>query len=112
VNGFIDHLHTPLGTPSNYSAIADLHTLHITTTRYAFSSLLYLNQPFPGNGGDFSTSRTQVLSSPTLVQDCLPAIPQLNWIDIPSQVPSQSSAALSTTETSALFFYKHFARTE
>jgi hypothetical protein len=30
VNGFIEHLHTPLGTTSKYSAIADLHTLHIT----------------------------------------------------------------------------------
>jgi hypothetical protein len=31
VNGFIDHLYTPLGNTSNYSAIADLHTLQITT---------------------------------------------------------------------------------
>jgi hypothetical protein len=32
VNGFIDHLYTPLGTTSNYSVIVNLHTLQITTT--------------------------------------------------------------------------------
>jgi hypothetical protein len=31
VNGFIDHLCTPLRTTSNCSAIANLHTLQITT---------------------------------------------------------------------------------
>jgi hypothetical protein len=31
VNGFIDYLYTRLGTTSNYSAIADLHILRITT---------------------------------------------------------------------------------
>jgi hypothetical protein len=31
VNKFIDHLYPPLRTTSNYSAIADLHTLQITT---------------------------------------------------------------------------------
>jgi hypothetical protein len=30
--GFIGHLHTPLGTTSNYSAIAHLHTLPFTVT--------------------------------------------------------------------------------
>jgi hypothetical protein len=29
--GFTDHLYTPLGTTSNYSAIVDLHSLQITT---------------------------------------------------------------------------------
>jgi hypothetical protein len=29
-NGFIDHLYTPLGTTSNYNAVADFHTLQIT----------------------------------------------------------------------------------
>jgi hypothetical protein len=38
VNGFIGHLYTPLGTTSNYSAIADLHILQITTA---------LAKPFP-----------------------------------------------------------------
>jgi hypothetical protein len=30
--GFIDNLYTPLGTPGNYSAIADQHTLQFTIT--------------------------------------------------------------------------------
>jgi hypothetical protein len=41
VNGFINHLHTPLETTSNYSAIANLHTLKITTApAKSFSNLL------------------------------------------------------------------------
>jgi hypothetical protein len=31
MTGFIDHLNAPLGTTSNYNAIATLHTLQITT---------------------------------------------------------------------------------
>jgi hypothetical protein len=49
VNGFIDHLYTPLEIASNCSATANLHTLKITTaTTKPFSSLL-CHQPFPGN---------------------------------------------------------------
>jgi hypothetical protein len=51
VNGFIDHLHTQLGTTTNYSAIANPHNSQITTGPAKLSSsLLYLHQPFPGNG--------------------------------------------------------------
>jgi hypothetical protein len=32
--GFIDHLYTQLGTTSNYSAIANLHTSQITTAKF------------------------------------------------------------------------------
>jgi hypothetical protein len=40
---WIDHLYTPLGTTSNYSAIAILYTLQITTApAKPFSSLLCL----------------------------------------------------------------------
>jgi hypothetical protein len=50
LNGFIDRLYIPLGTTNNYSAIAELHILKITTApTKSFSSLLY-HQPFPGNG--------------------------------------------------------------
>jgi hypothetical protein len=50
-NGFINHLYAPLGTASNYSAIADLHTSQITAaSAKPFSSLLCFHQPFPGNG--------------------------------------------------------------
>jgi hypothetical protein len=34
--GFIDALFTHLGTTSNYSAIADLHTLQFTVTHAVF----------------------------------------------------------------------------
>jgi hypothetical protein len=51
VDRFIDHLYTLLGATSIYNAIADLHTLQITTaTAKPFSSLLCLHQPFPANG--------------------------------------------------------------
>jgi hypothetical protein len=43
--------YTPHGTTSNYSAIANLHTFQIITApAKPFSSLLYLHQPFRGNG--------------------------------------------------------------
>jgi hypothetical protein len=49
LNGFIDHLYTRLGSTSHYSAIANLHTLQITTApAKAFSSLLCLHAVKPG----------------------------------------------------------------
>jgi hypothetical protein len=51
VNGFIDHLYTPLGATSNYRVIANLYSLQITTApTKPFSSLLCLHQPLPGKG--------------------------------------------------------------
>jgi hypothetical protein len=51
MNGFIDHLYTPLGTSSNYDAIADLNNSKITTPPVkAFSILLRLHLPFCRNG--------------------------------------------------------------
>jgi hypothetical protein len=38
--GFIDTLYTPLGTTSNYSAIADLHTSQFTSANNSVLSLL------------------------------------------------------------------------
>jgi hypothetical protein len=58
---------TPLGTASNYSATAYLPSSQFTT---ATSSSLAT----ASNSGDFSASRAQVLPSPTLIQNCLPAI--------------------------------------
>jgi hypothetical protein len=50
-DGFIDQLHTPLGTANNCIAIANLHTLQITTApAKPFSSLMCFHQPFHGNG--------------------------------------------------------------
>jgi hypothetical protein len=67
VTRFTDHVHTRLGTTSNYSATANLHNSQITTAPA---------KPFPAccvftssslatasNSGDSSASRSQVLSS-------------------------------------------------
>jgi hypothetical protein len=51
VNGFIDHLYTPLETTSDYSSSANFQTLQITTANAKpFSILLFLHQLFPNNG--------------------------------------------------------------
>jgi hypothetical protein len=75
INGFIDHVYTPLGTTSNYSAIANLYTLQIITApAKIFSSLLffisrYLATDF--NSGDSSASRAQVfLLEPHVQNSC------------------------------------------
>jgi hypothetical protein len=61
VNGFIDHLYTPVGTTSNYSAIANLHTLQITAAPIKpFFSLLHLHSRSlakVSNNEDYSASR-------------------------------------------------------
>jgi hypothetical protein len=78
VTGYIDHLYTPLITTSNHSTTANLQTLEFTIAPA---------KPFPAccvltsrslakasNSGEYSASRSKVLSSPTLVQNYLPAI--------------------------------------
>jgi hypothetical protein len=51
VNGYIDHLHTLLGATSNYSSIANLHTLQISTApSKPFPTLLCPHQRIPDNG--------------------------------------------------------------
>jgi hypothetical protein len=59
VNGFNDYLYTRLGTTSNYSDIADLHTLQISTAHAKPQSFIV----FPSrclvtdlNNGDSSAS--------------------------------------------------------
>jgi hypothetical protein len=83
--GFIDHLYTPLGTTRNYSAIADLHNLQITTAAA---------KPFPNcwvltsrslattaNSGDSSASRAQVLfvTAARAELSSIPSIPTDNY---------------------------------
>jgi hypothetical protein len=75
---FID-LYTQLGITSNYSAIGNLHTSHFTTAP-AKPSLAYCvftsrSLTRGSKSGDFSTFRAQVLPSPTIFRDFLPAIP-------------------------------------
>jgi hypothetical protein len=73
VNGFIDHLYTPLGTTSNYGGIADFHTSQITSKPAAQITTTPAAKPFPAcdgfishflataaNSGYFSTSCFQV----------------------------------------------------
>jgi hypothetical protein len=65
VNRFIDHLYTPLGTTSNYSATANLRTLQITASNIKiFQARTLFNSCFlvtDVNSGDSSASHIQVL---------------------------------------------------
>jgi hypothetical protein len=100
-NGFIDHLYTPLGTTSNYSATANFHNSQTTTAPA---------KPFPAccvfttrslatasNSGDSSASRAQVLCHShsyrsQLNCQSLPSLPcrtQLNWLESESESESE-----------------------
>jgi hypothetical protein len=72
-NGFNDHLHTRLGTTSNYSATAN-HNSQITIAPAKSFPACSLHQPLHGNGfyiGDSSASRAQVLTSQPSAQNSL-----------------------------------------
>jgi hypothetical protein len=75
VNGFIDHLYTPLGTTSNYSATANLHNSQITTAPAksfaAYCVFTSRSLATASNCWDSSASRAQVLSPYTPVQNWL-----------------------------------------
>jgi hypothetical protein len=88
-----------LWTTSHYIATAKLHKSQFTTEPA---------KPFPAccvftchslvtasNSGDSSASRIQVLSSPTLVQNCLPPIPST---ELDRHLSSASFAALMCTQ--------------
>jgi hypothetical protein len=72
VNGFTEHLYTRLGTTSNYSAIADLHTLQITIP----ACCIFISRSLAeaSNNGDSSSSYAEVLSSQPPVHNST-----LNW---------------------------------
>jgi hypothetical protein len=63
----LTNLYTPLGTTSNYSATADLHTLHITTAPAkpfpACCALTSRSLATASNSGDSSASSAQILLS-------------------------------------------------
>jgi hypothetical protein len=65
--GFIGHLNTPPGTKSNYSAIADLNPLKITTAHVknfpACCVFTSRSLATVSNSGNSSASRLQVLLS-------------------------------------------------
>jgi hypothetical protein len=73
------HLMTPLETISNYSVIADLHTLQITDAstksspaRSVFNSRFLVTDV---NSKDSSASRAQVLSVQRISRNLTPSIP-------------------------------------
>jgi hypothetical protein len=98
VNGFIDHLHTPLGTTSTYNTIADFHTSQTTTAPA---------KPFPACCVFISHSLATAANSGNLqlyafMSSCH-SCPcrtflncQLNYSTISSQPSLQSSTELPT----------------
>jgi hypothetical protein len=89
-------LHTPLGTTSNYSAIANFHALQITTAPSkpfpACCVLTSLSLATASNSEGSSASRAQVLlSQPPVHNSC-----QLNYNNISSKPPLHSSTQLPT----------------
>jgi hypothetical protein len=54
--GFIDHLHTRLGTTSSYSAAANLHTLQVTTAHAKSVSFTSRSLITASNSEDSSAS--------------------------------------------------------
>jgi hypothetical protein len=100
--------HTPLGTRSNYSAIANLHTLQITTAPTnpfpACCALTSRSVVTVSNSGHSSASRTQVMLSQQPVQNScqlLASLANLNWLVISSQL--YRLAAISHQAPSLLF---------
>jgi hypothetical protein len=102
--GWLDllNLYTVLGTTVNYSGISNLHNSQFTKTPV---------KPFPAccvfTSRSLATALTvEVLQLPALrsflrrlsLRTAWKLFPQLNWIPISSQPPSQSSTALSTTK--------------
>jgi hypothetical protein len=75
VSRFIDHLYTPLGTTSNYSAIANLHNLQINASNTKSSTpCTVFTRRFlatASNSGDSSVSRSQFHPLQTPVQNCI-----------------------------------------
>jgi hypothetical protein len=72
VNGFIDHLYTALRTTSNYSIIANLHILQITTAPakpFPVCFVISHSLATASNSGDSSASCAQVLSSQPSMQN-------------------------------------------
>jgi hypothetical protein len=115
VNRFIDHLYTPLGTTSTYYAIADSHTLKITTApaKHFPACCVFTSHSLAtaSNSGDSSASRGQSSchSHPcrTLV-NC-----QLNYTAIYSQPSLHNStdcqpSTLNRIGCSNSLLYNHF----
>jgi hypothetical protein len=76
--------YAPLGTTSNYSAIAKLHTLQITTALAKFSPACYVftshSLATASNSGDSKASRSQVRPCRTIANslNCQLSTPELD----------------------------------
>jgi hypothetical protein len=94
MNWFIDHLYTPLGTTSNYSATVDLQNSQITTAPakpfLACCAVINLSLVTASKSKDSSASRVWVLLSQPHAQNSCHGC-QLNYSAISSQPPMQSS---------------------
>jgi hypothetical protein len=75
--GFIDRLYTRLGTTSNYSPTANFHNSQITTapTKTFLACCVFTSHCLAttSNSGESTASGAHVISSPTHIQNCLPA---------------------------------------
>jgi hypothetical protein len=88
VNGFTGHLQ--MVTTSNYSTIANSHTLQFTTARTSLLSLLYLHCLSPDNGFQRVASSVSVFTS-LLAGDCLTTTPTL--LTVVSRLSCNSSCS-------------------
>jgi hypothetical protein len=77
ITGFIGHLYIPLVSTSSYSATANLHNSQfITAPSKPFLAFVFTSRSLAtaSNSGDSSASHAHVVPSPTLLQNCLPAV--------------------------------------
>jgi hypothetical protein len=98
--GFFDHLHTPLGTKSNYSATANLHTLQIPQHPLSPSPAccVFTSRSLgtASKSGYYSASRAHVVTVRRISRNWALVDCQLNYSTVSSQPPLQSSTQLPT----------------
>jgi hypothetical protein len=104
------------GITSNYSATINLQDSQITTVpaKPVSACCVFARRYLAtaSNSGGSSASSAHVVPSPTPIRNCLPVIPST---ELDHRLFSASFAELNCPQhhqTSALFFYNHFTRTE
>jgi hypothetical protein len=89
--GFIDFFSTRLGTTSNYSAIANLHTLQITTApaKPFPACCVFTSHSLVTDSNSGHSSRAHALSERRLPSSCLFSwqTPVQNWLGCPICLP-------------------------
>jgi hypothetical protein len=96
VNGFIDHLYTPIATTSNYSAIYTIHTspqhpLSLFPACYVFNSRSLATV---SNSGDSWAFRAHVVTLRRISRNWTLVDCKLDYKALSSQPPLQSSTEL------------------